>query len=155
VSLDGTDFPINEPGPGPRNPGWYSHKFRGPGLRYEIGISIKTGNICWANGGYPCGSWPDLNIARDSYVHYVDDNELTLGDKGYRGDARFITPTESNGGRHKQIMARHETVNKRIRQFNILNKKFRNALEKHPRCFHAVVNITQILLENGYPLYSV
>jgi hypothetical protein len=135
--------------------GWYSHKFKGPGLRYEIGIAIKTGYICRGNGGYPCGSWPDLKIARESYVNYVDEDELTLADKGYRGDAHFITPTESNGRRHKEIMARHETINKRIRQFNVLSKKFRHNLQKHPRCFHAVLNITQLLLENGYPLYRV
>jgi hypothetical protein len=33
VTVDGTDFRINEP----------SHKFKGPGLRYEVAISIKGG----------------------------------------------------------------------------------------------------------------
>ena len=36
ISLDGTDFRIQEPTP--FDPKWFSHKFKGPGLRYEIGV---------------------------------------------------------------------------------------------------------------------
>jgi hypothetical protein len=50
VSLDGTDFRILEPGNFSSK--WYSHKFNGPGIRYEIGLCIVTGHIVWANGGY-------------------------------------------------------------------------------------------------------
>ena len=63
VTLDGTDCPINEPVP--FNPKYYSHKFKGPGLKYELGICIQTGWICWWNGPFPCGN-PDLAIARIS-----------------------------------------------------------------------------------------
>eukprot|EP00171_Calliarthron_tuberculosum_P023094 IDg23094t1 len=40
VSVDGTDCQIAEPRP--FNRGWYSHKFKGPGVRYEVGIVIDT-----------------------------------------------------------------------------------------------------------------
>ncbi|EFX70022.1 hypothetical protein DAPPUDRAFT_113096 [Daphnia pulex] len=53
VSIDGVDFRIMEPSP--FNPKWYSHKFHGPGLRYELAICIQTGDIVWAYGGLPCG----------------------------------------------------------------------------------------------------
>jgi len=43
VSLDGTDFSIYEPTPFDAK--WYSHKLNGPGLRYEIGICLRTGDI--------------------------------------------------------------------------------------------------------------
>jgi hypothetical protein len=43
VSVDGTDFQINEPTPFSK--GYYSHKFNGPGLRYEIALNIMTGDI--------------------------------------------------------------------------------------------------------------
>lgn len=66
------------------HPKWFSHKFKGPGIRYEVGLCIKTGKIVWVNGAYPCGFWPDLKIARASYIYQVDANELTLADKGYR-----------------------------------------------------------------------
>ncbi len=50
-SLDGTDFKCTEKEDFPENRRWYSHKFNGPGLRYEIALSIKTGDIVWAYGG--------------------------------------------------------------------------------------------------------
>ena len=41
ITVDGTDFRIQEPGP--FNLKWYSHKLKWPGLHYEIGVCIKTG----------------------------------------------------------------------------------------------------------------
>ena len=60
ISVDGTDYKI-------RNPtkfwkGWYSHKFNGPGLRYEVGIAIQSGDIVWVHGPFPPGRFPDLTI---------------------------------------------------------------------------------------------
>lgn len=52
-------------------------------------------------------------------------------------------------------MARHETINKRVKQFNILSVPFRNNLRKHPLVFSAIVNLTQISLENGEPLFKI
>ena len=43
ITVDGIDFRINEPKPFSKK--WYSHKFHGPGLRYEIGVCIQTGDI--------------------------------------------------------------------------------------------------------------
>lgn len=152
-SLDGVDFRIKEPKPFNRL--WYSHKFKGPGLMYEIGLNIRTGNIVWANGGYPCGKYPDLKLARESYLWSINEGEKTIADKGYNDDKFFILPNETNNSFHKLIMSRHETVNKRMRQFQILKKEFRNNRRKHPMVFHAVANITQLVLENGEPLFSV
>lgn len=76
VSLDGTDFRIREPQP--FNKKWFSHKFKAAGVRYEIGISIVEGEIVWASGGFPCGEWPDLKIAKELYLQYLRRK------KGYR-----------------------------------------------------------------------
>lgn len=151
--MDGVDFRINEPGI--FSPKWYSHKFNGPGIRYEIGLNIRTGEIVWKNGGYPCGEFSDLELARESYTGFVDQGEMTLADKGYRDNHFFILPNETNNLIHKKIMSRHETVNKRIRQFKILKDCYRHSLNKHPLIFHAVVNITQIMIKNGEPLFNV
>jgi len=51
VSVDGTDSRISEPSPFSAT--WYSHKFHGAGLRYEVGLSISTGQIVWVNGAFP------------------------------------------------------------------------------------------------------
>lgn len=39
ILVDGTDFIIHEPSP--FSPEWYSHKFRGLGWRYEVGVSVR------------------------------------------------------------------------------------------------------------------
>ena len=127
VSLDGTDFRINEPTPFDKK--WYSHKFRGPGLRYEIGLCIRTGHIVWAHGGLPCGEWPDLRLARNAYVEFVKPGEFTMADKGYN-DSQYFYPTRDDvtSARQKEIMARHETVNRRLKQFGVLGLRFRHRL---------------------------
>lgn len=150
VSLDGTDFKIYEPSP--FNTKWFSHKFKGPGIRYEIGVSIGGGDIVWASGGLPCGEWPDLKIAKDHYIHYVASNEMTLADKGYRCHQYFKQPATSS---KKRILARHETLNGRLKQFKALGGRYRHKLRKHPKIFHAIINIVQISIENGEKLFDL
>lgn len=154
VSLDGTDFPIEEPMP--LNRKWFSHKFRGAGIRYEIGLNIYNGDIVHAYGGVPCGRYPDLVLARRLYVNLVEDDELTFADKGYNDD-HFMSPKRypQNSRQIKNVMVRHETVNHRIRQFGVLSHRFRHAPYLHPRCFHACVNMTQLLIDNGEKLYQI
>lgn len=152
-SLDATDFKILEPTP--FSPQWYSHKFKGPGLRYEIALNIRTGNLVWTNGGYPCGSCSDLTSAREAYVLLVDPGEKTVADGVYKDENFFILRTSMNEQEHKKIMSRHETVNKRMNQFNILKNVYRHPLEKHPSVFLAVANLTQLMIENGHPLFAV
>ena len=95
VTVDGTDCRINEPSPFSRS--WFSHKFKGPGLRYEIGLCIQTGWIVWVNGPYPPGEWPDLRIARDRLVHLLEPGELYLADSGYSDGGEYSeTPNVSN-----------------------------------------------------------
>lgn len=143
VSLDGVDFKIREPIPFDRK--WFSHKFHGPGLRYEVGLSIANNEVVWASGGYPCGEYPDLKMARALYCHYAK-RDITLADKGYR-DAHFFKQPTTIG--EKRILARHETFNSRLKSFEALNSRFRNNIGKHPMVFHAVINILQMSISNG------
>ena len=53
ISVDGTDFSICEPNP--LDAKWFSHKVKGPGLRYEVALCISTGYIVWMHGRFPCG----------------------------------------------------------------------------------------------------
>lgn len=147
VSLDGTDFRIMEPKPFNRK--WYSHKFKGPGLRYEIGVSIGSGHIVWQHGPFPCGSWPDSKIAKECYIHDAN-NEITLADKGYRGIGNFKIASEPF---EKRILARHETLNGRLKNFKALGSRFRHKLNKHPFVFNAILNIVQATITNGNNLF--
>lgn len=153
ISVDGTDFKIHEPTP--FSPRWFSHKFRGPGVRYEVGICIATGDIVWIHGPFPCGSFADLRIFRLAMKHVLDDDEYVVADGWYQ-DERCQTP--NNRGQsplHALIRARHETINRRFKQFNVLGHRFRLSLSLHSICFHAVANLTQIMIESGDRPFSV
>jgi hypothetical protein len=155
TSLDGTDCAIQEPSPFDRK--WFSHKLRTAGLRYEIGLCIKTGEMVWVFGGLPCGEYPDLRLARLLFTSQLQPGEKVVADKGYRDNRYFINPLDDPDSSilQKSIMARHETINRRIKQFHVLTDTFRHDIDKHQICFYAVCNLTQLMLLNGEPLYEV
>jgi hypothetical protein len=84
------------------SPKWYSHKFHGTGLRYEIGLCIRTGEIFWAHGGLPCGAWPDLRLARDAIIHVLDPGERIIADRGYRDQIVLTFPMEAKMMKKKE-----------------------------------------------------
>lgn len=86
---------------------------------------------------------------------FLEPGEKTLADKGYRDHNFFILPNLINNIVHGRIMARHETVNRRMKQFQALKQAFRHDIQKHPMVFNAVANLTQLMLENGEPLFSI
>jgi len=157
VTVDGTDCRIQEPQP--FSPKWYSHKFCGPGVRYEIVVAVNTGVIVSVNGPYCCGSWPDLKIARQSLVHKLDEGEFAVADGGYRdGYVKFLTPTGLHDPEdHSEAVfrARHETVNARLKKWNILRATFRHDVHKHGIVFRAIAHITQLELKTTQPLFHV
>ena len=98
-----------------------------------------------------------LGIARHQYIRNIDDGEMTLADRGYADSEYFVTPRyyPGSGYKQKQIMARHETANARLKNFGVICNSFRHDIHLHASCFHAVVNIVQLRIENGSPLFSV
>jgi hypothetical protein len=42
--------------------GWFSHKFKGPGVQYKVALNIMMGDIVWINGPFPCGCYADITI---------------------------------------------------------------------------------------------
>ena len=154
--MDGTDFHIYEPTPFNRK--WYSHKFKGPGVRYEIGLCIQTGDIVWVNGPFPCGAYPDGKIAtQEGLEDCLDDCERYVCDGGYYGPRAEKPNGLNNADQYmkKVVRARHETVNRRFKQFRILEQVFRHRLTRHGIVFWAVANLTQLAIDDGLPLFQV
>jgi hypothetical protein len=158
ITVDGTDFWIPEPKP--FNPGYYSHKFRHAGLRYEIGICIATGWIVWVNGPYPCGNWPDLRIARHCLHGELCRDEMYIADGGYYDGYQYaFTPTGAHEYSDKQMAlarARHETVNKCFKVFNCLKGgMFRHDRQCHYDMAHAIINIVQLGIMCGKLTFQI
>ena len=76
--------------PNPFEAKWFSHKFKGPGLRYEVALCISTGHIVWTRGPFACGSWPDLKICRLRMKKALLPEEMVVSDEGYKDEACLL-----------------------------------------------------------------
>jgi len=155
VSVDGTDFKIQEPAPFDKK--WYDFKFNHAGVRYEIGICIQTGWIVWAYGPFPAGKYPDLKISKKAILNKLSEGEKLLADSGY-SNGFFVTPTGLQNDReymkHK-ARARHETCNGRFKRWGILNQTYRHNLIDHGIYFDAIANLTQLEIMYESELFSM
>ena len=107
ISVDGTDFHIYEPTPFNRK--WYSHKFKGPGVRYEIRRCIQTGDIVWVNGPFPCGAYPDRKIAtQEGLEDGLDDCERYVCDGGIYGPRAEKPNGLNNADQYKKKWFEHD-----------------------------------------------
>ena len=106
-----------------------------------------------------CGRWPDINIFRVGLKGRLNANEMVVADKGYRGDSKCRTPAHLVSLTDKRAcnkaLARHETVNKRLKQFKVLKEQFRHPLHKHKDCFYASAAATQVMFNRGEKPYKV
>jgi hypothetical protein len=157
-TVDGVHFSIYEPRDDPSSK-WYSHKFNGPGLTYEIAICIRENCICWTNGSFP-PSKHDITIYREGLKALVPAGKKGIGDSGYSGEPATISIIRSNEApdvkKFKEAArARQENVNGRLKEFAILEKRWHFHRDKHPVVFRAVVVMTQYNMETTRPLFSV
>lgn len=154
VTVDGTDCRILEPFP--FWPGWFSHKFRGPGVRYEVAVSICGGDIVWVYGPFPCGQWPDIKIFRHAMINRLLPWEMVEADRGYGGCPNHVyTPFRIRGERGNEARARHETINSRFKRWGILRFPYRHDLQRHGVYFNAIAVVTQMEIDAGYPVWRV
>jgi hypothetical protein len=152
TTTDGTDFRINQPTVFSTK--WYSHKFNGPGLRYEVCLSIQGGHVVWTNGPFPCGRWNDIEIFRHGLMQKLEDGEMTEADKGYRGQPdkiRLVSDWHTKEEKRYKIMARgrHEHINGRLKNFKILKLPFRHNLRDHQKVFRSICVICELAIESG------
>ena len=155
VSLDGVDFPINETYPFDKK--LYSHKLNGPGIRYDVGICIRTGNIVYWSGGDKAGKYDDLSLARRGICRLLNPGEKVLADKGYRDARYFVYPTNIRGDNSllKKISARHENINARLTCWGVLRNRYRGDLYHHLCLFSAIIEVEQFKLKHGNELQKI
>ena len=115
-------------------------------------------------GPFPCGDWPDINCFRFVVKWLLEDGEQVEADDSYLGE----DPLNANvpGSMvHSQddavllnralVRRRHESVNKRFKQFKCASTTFRHDISFHGPCFRAVVVLTQLAILRGKPLWTV
>ena len=115
-------------------------------------------------GPFPCGDWPDISIFRFGLKEMLDENERVEADDGYLGEDPLhakVPKSMVHGHDEKMLVVRthvrrrHETANKRIKQFGCVATKFRHDISLHGCCFRACTVLTQLAIEHGKPLFGV
>lgn len=150
MTIDGTDFRIQQPAP--YSTTWYSHKFEGPGVRYEVGVCIQTGDIVWVNGPFRCGSWPDLLIFKTYLQHRLEPHEFVEADGTYRHPKCRLPDayvSEADKRAKDDARHRHEGINGFFKAFGVLKQIFRHDLRTHAYCFACVVVVVQLGIDDG------
>ena len=105
----------------------------------------------------------DLTIFMDfGLKDNLEEDERVEADDGYGGADPEFTRTRSgifhsklSSSVRNDVRARHETANKRIKQFGALSGVFRHDLCKHSTVFLAAVLVTQISIESGETLFTI
>ena len=162
MSVDGTDFRIYQQGRAVKGNAFGSHKYAGKSaLWYELGICIRTGHLVWIQGPYPAGKYNDIAIFNKVLVNFLDPYERVEADSGYRGHPRYIKCPENganppeNLAMQARVRSRHETFNGRLKNWGILSQVFRHDIFLHGPVFRACAVLTQLMVENGEPLFAV
>ena len=123
-----------------------------------MAVCIKTGNIVWIHGPF-VASTDDLSMFRFRLRDMLTIGEKVMGDRGYRGDSKVVTPYDAKNCLHKRAMAalrsRHETVNRRFKTFGALQQRFRHNPLKHHMFFRAAAVLIQLGHENGFSHHDV
>ena len=88
--------------------------------------------------------------------------ERVEADDGYRGECPecVVAPARFAAGPARVaasnlVKKRHETVNKRFKQWGCLKQVFRHQPSYQSNAFRAVAVITQLIIESGEPLFAV
>jgi hypothetical protein len=130
-----------------------------------LGVCIRTGWIVWLHGPFAPGDWNDLMIFRDGLKPRLLEERAATGrierveaDDGYTAEdplvvkaaagVRYMEDTHWNAKRGK-ARRRHETVNERIKNFEVLTKRFEHDVEKHSMCFRACAILAQLCFQHG------
>ena len=92
----------------------------------------------------------------------LDNGERCIADDGYVGEhPQHIKrprgfPDRSDHAKQLEsyVRGRHETVNKRFKQFGAMKQVWRHELWSHGDAFHAVAVITQLAINGGEKLFE-
>jgi hypothetical protein len=62
----------------------YSHKFNGPGLAYELALSLYTNKLVWLNGPFKAGKG-DTEIYESQLQAKIPNGKFAIVDNGLQG----------------------------------------------------------------------
>jgi len=114
----------------------------------------------WTNGPFKAGKHTDIKVFRAALKGKIPKGKLVIADLGYRGEKLIIaTPNSHDTVEAREFksraLARHESFNGVIKQFQCLARRFRHGMKKHKMCFEAACVIGVYMIEDDRPLFDV
>jgi DDE superfamily endonuclease len=129
-------------------------------LAYELVLHIRTHKLLWVSGPYEAGM-PDIEMARQpgGILTKIPEGKKIIADKAYRGEPEKLTCPNLHDSLQvasfkARARARHETFNKRIKDYQITRQEFRHSHGKHKIAFEAVCVLVQYDVDIN-PLFEV
>jgi len=129
------------------------------GRNHEIAIDLWSSRCIHAKMS-DLGSVHDLTAMRQERINKIPIGKRVICDKGYisfknneHNKLAFPNPLDSAAVKEfkKNARARHETFNKRLKDYKCLKEKFIHGVEKEQACFDAVVVMVQHAIEDTGP----
>lgn len=162
LTVDGIHCVVREPSTAElsKNPAYFSHKHHHAGVDYEIGLSVFTSQVIWVNGPFPAGE-NDISIFKNRGLsEMIPEGCWAIADNGYRGVVKKIRTSSSLDTSavrklKSRAKARHESFNGKLKNFDVVSRTWRHAVEKHSIAFKAVCVVCQYQMDNGSPLWDV
>ncbi|KAL7577483.1 hypothetical protein ACA910_004764 [Epithemia clementina (nom. ined.)] len=151
ANYNGIDCPTTKQGPSGK--AFYSHKFKSSGLRYGVASSIVGDNIVHVDGPQPPGDWNDFTCFRKYLKPKLEPGEKVEADDRYLGEdpGKIVAPggirfmeTEATKNAQRRLRSCHETINERLKQFQILSECFCQNILKHGDVFRACAVLSQL-----------
>ena len=138
----------------------YSFKFKSAGVDYQLCIAIRSEDFLVHCYGPVKASTHDLTVWHESGVEArVPFGKFGLGDSAYGSIECIAYKNPMDDPAVKQFksraLARHESYNKRLKNFGILDSTFRHDLTKHGMVVDAVIVILQYSMKTDAPLFDV
>lgn len=162
ITVDGVHFRANEPTHGEysKNPQYYSHKFSTSAFNYEIAIDAYKSRVVHIAGPFPASKHDITIFRKEGLKEKIPDGKLCIGDKGYRGEPdKLMTPNSHDEPTVRNFKgrarARHESFNKKMKLFGIMEKTFIHGEALHKKCFGCIAVVCQFQMNMGEPLFDV
>jgi len=140
-----------------------SKKFNHGAAKYLIALHAYKSQVVYVDGPHRGGK-PDLEIFREGLKKKVKIWKQIHADRGFRStepDEKEMfsipcnTDSKDNHEYKSRSRLRHETFNRRLKCFNILDNTFKYSRDKHKKCLLAVLGTVQFQMNNGHPLFDI
>ena len=130
-------------------------------LRYKLGVDILTENLVWIQSPYPANKYTHINIFYKVLRNFLEPGKRVEADKGCCSHAdkakclgNDVSPAEKRG-MQGTVRAHHKTPNERLKNWGIFSQVLRQHILRHGNVFRACAVVTQLVIENGKPLFEV